>query len=57
MEVHIIPGVSIVFLLKKKINIDEVDFYQVKDDMQEILEKAKVIDKSDLNEKNIIKNN
>lgn len=32
-------GISIVFLLKKKTDIDEVDFYQVKKDMQKILEK------------------
>lgn len=40
-EEQIISGLSIVFLLKKKSNINEVDFYQVKKDMKKIFEKSK----------------
>ena len=40
-EEQIISGLSIVFLLKKKSNIADVDFYQVKKDMQKIFEKSK----------------
>ena len=43
IEEQIISGISMVFLLKKKASIDEVGFYQVKEDMQEILKKAKAI--------------
>ena len=42
-EKSIKEGISIVFLLKKKSKIEEVTFIQVKEDMQEILEKAKAI--------------
>ena len=40
-EEQIISGLSIVFLLKKKSNIEKIDFYQVKKDMQKIFEKSK----------------
>jgi len=42
-EENISLGKSIVFLVKKKVNIADIDFYQVKKDMQKILEKAKII--------------
>ena len=41
-EEKIISGVSIVFLIKKKSNISNIDFYLVKKDMQKIFEKSKV---------------
>ncbi len=44
LEEKINSGVSIVFLLKKKINIEEVSFYTVEEDMCSILKKAKVIE-------------
>lgn len=44
LESKIIPGISIVILLKKKINIAEVDYYQIKKDMQGIYKKAKIIE-------------
>ena len=37
------PGVSIVFLLKKKEEIKEVNYETIKQDMNYILKKAKVI--------------
>lgn len=43
VEDEIETGISIVFLLKKKCNINDVDYYQIKQDMQEILKKAEVI--------------
>lgn len=43
LEEQIVPGITIVFLLKKKSKIEEVDYYQVKQDMLEILQKAKSI--------------
>ena len=42
-EDHIIPGVSIVFLLKKHIDIKNVEFNIVKKDMKIILEKSKIL--------------
>ena len=42
-EDHIIPGVSIVFLLKKHIDIKNVEFNMVKKDMKIILEKSKIL--------------
>ena len=42
-EDKISPGLSIVFLLKKKANIDEVNFNLVKSDMEYILKKANII--------------
>ena len=43
LENDIKNGVSIVFLLKKKANIEEVDFKKVNEDMYKILKKAEVI--------------
>ena len=43
IENTIISGISIVFLLKKKVNIDEVNYYQVKEDIQKILNKANLL--------------
>ena len=45
IENQIIPGISMVFLIKKKIKIEEIGFSQVEEDMKEILEKAKIIDR------------
>lgn len=42
-EDHIIPGVSIVFLLKKHIDIKDVEFNIVKKDIKIILEKSKIL--------------
>ena len=43
VENKISSGLSIVFLLKKKANIDEVNFNLVKSDMEYILKKANVL--------------
>ena len=40
-EENLISGISIVFLVKKKANIKDIDFYVVKKDMYKIFEKAK----------------
>ena len=45
-EQYIVDGVSIVFLLKKRVYIENVTFEQVKDDMFNILKKAEIISKS-----------
>ena len=42
IEESIIPGISIVFLLKKKVEIEDATFNQVKEDMQEIIKKAEI---------------
>ena len=42
-EEHIIPGISIVFLLKKQIDISSVKFDIIKSDMKRILEKGKIL--------------
>ena len=42
LEDNVSSGLSIVFLLKKKANIDEVNFNLVKSDMEYILKKANV---------------
>ena len=42
-EPELTNGVSIVFLLKKSVQIEDVDFKQVRDDMRKIFEKAKII--------------
>ena len=42
-ESQIIEGISIVFLLKKKAEIQNVDFHSIRIDMEEILKKANVI--------------
>ena len=42
-EDKIISGISIVFLLKKKANINEINFDLVKSDMEYILKKSKSI--------------
>ena len=42
-EENISLGKSIVFLVKKRVNIVDIDFYQVKKDMQKILEKSDVL--------------
>ena len=42
-EEKLIPGMSIIFLLKKKADINKIDFYQIKNDMQSIFEKSKVL--------------
>ena len=44
LEIKVKLGFSIVFLLKKKTNIEDVDFYQIEYDMNEIFKKAKLID-------------
>ena len=44
LENQIKEGYSIVFLLKKKANIKDVGYNQVREDMIEILKKAKIID-------------
>lgn len=36
-------GYSIVFLLKKKSNICDIDFYSIKDDMKKIFDKANLL--------------
>ena len=43
LEENIITGISVVFLLKKHIDIASVDFYQVKNDMNTIFKKSKSI--------------
>ena len=43
IEEHITENVSIVFLLKKSINISNVKYNQVKQDVDEIFKKAKII--------------
>lgn len=45
-EENISIGKSIVFLVKKKANIENIDFCQVKKDMQKILEKSNVFKES-----------
>ena len=40
-EDKLISGISIVFLVKKKANIKDIDFYVVKKDMQMIFEKSR----------------
>ena len=42
-EKNISLGKSIIFLVKKKVNIEDINFYQVKKDMQKILEKSNVL--------------
>lgn len=42
-EEQIIPGISIVFLLKKQIDISSVKFDIVKSDMERIFEKGKIL--------------
>ena len=42
-ENEINSGASIVFILKKNVNIEEIDFNMVNQDIKEILEKAKLI--------------
>ena len=42
-EDKIIPGVSIVFLVRKKVEIDSINFEVVRRDMHEILKKANII--------------
>lgn len=39
-EEKLISGISIVFLIKKKTSITDIDFYVVKKDMQRIFEKS-----------------
>ena len=41
-EDKLVAGISIVFLLKKKVNIQTVNFYQIKKDMQYIYQKSNV---------------
>ena len=43
MENTILEGVSIVFLLKKRVKIENVNYYQVKEDMEKIFRKANII--------------
>lgn len=43
LEERVALGISIVFLVNKKVSISNIDFYQVKKDMQKILEKANVL--------------
>ena len=45
-EQMIISGISIVFLVKKKIQIEDIDFYQIKKDMKSIFEKSKIFTNS-----------
>ena len=40
MEENIVNGISIVFLCKKNINIDDISFFDIKDDMNYIFDKA-----------------
>ena len=42
-ENQLIDGISIVFLLKKNSDISKISFYQVKEDIKEILDKAKAL--------------
>ncbi len=44
LEEKIKNGVSIVFIWKKKANIENADFYQINEDMNEILKKAKIME-------------
>ena len=41
-EEQIVSGINIVFLLKKHVNIDDVDYKQINRDMKKIFEKSKV---------------
>lgn len=43
LEENIKDGYDIVFLVKKKVNIDELDFKNINQDMKKILKKAEVI--------------
>ncbi len=43
LEENILAGESIVFLWKKKCNIEQANFKQIKEDMLEICRKAKII--------------
>ena len=40
---HINLGYSIVFLLKKKSKVEDVDFYSIKNDMKNIFDKANLL--------------
>lgn len=42
-ENHINLGYSIVFLLKKKSKVEDVDFYSIKNDMKNIFDKANLL--------------
>lgn len=42
-ENQLIDGISIVFLLKKSSDIEKISFHQVKEDIEEILKRAKAI--------------
>ena len=44
-ENEIISGLSIVFLLKKQVNISSVDYYKVKKDLIKIFEKSKTFER------------
>ena len=43
MESQLIDGISIVFLLNKKAKINEISFYNVKEDIKVIFEKAHIM--------------
>ena len=45
LEEYLIEGISVVFLLRKNINISEVNFNGIKEDMKKIFEKAQIIRK------------
>lgn len=51
MEEELKTGNNIVFLLKKKIDISEIDFLKVKKDLEKILKKAGIFEEK--NEKDI----
>lgn len=42
-ESQIIEGITIIFLLKKAVKIDNVSFEQINHDIEKILKKAKII--------------
>ena len=42
-EDQIVTGVSMVFLLKKQVDISSINFYKIKADMKKILEKSKIL--------------
>lgn len=43
LEPQLKDGFEIVFLIKKKTNIDELSFQNIKNDMEKILKKAEII--------------
>ena len=53
LEEKIKTGKSIVFLWNKKSNVEDVDFYSIKSDMEKIFKDAKMFEIGNMNDKNI----